>query len=134
MRGESFIGCFKIVHTMLTATIDQQRRAYLLCISADINIFIVQYFFRGVLAYLLKPHADTGTLELTEIRPSDRTDADLDVRLTLVGEDNYTTGRHCVLIIQYQAGSSTSVLIHYFSLFVLLMYSHGTFCIFILHS
>ena len=84
-----------------------------------------------MLAYLLKPHADTGTLELAEIRPSDRTDTDLDVRLTLVGEDNYTPGRQCSPIIQYQSGSSTLVLIHHFSLFVLLMYSHGTFCTFV---
>lgn len=53
-------------------------------------------------AYLLKPHADSGTLELSEIRPSDRTDADLDVRLTLVGDDVYSPGtmelRYCILI------------------------------------
>lgn len=42
-----------------------------------------------VRAYLLKPSSDPGVckLELSEIRPADQAETDLDVRLTLVGTE-----------------------------------------------
>jgi hypothetical protein len=42
-----------------------------------------------VRAYLLKPSSvpDTCALELSEIRPADQAETDLDVRLTLVGTE-----------------------------------------------
>jgi hypothetical protein len=42
-----------------------------------------------VRAYLLKPSSDPGAcrLEMSEIRPADQEETDLDVRLTLVGTE-----------------------------------------------
>lgn len=45
-----------------------------------------------VRAYLLKPQVDKGSVELSEIRPADLADTDLDVRLTLVNASAATAG------------------------------------------